>query len=291
VLVIGIDGVRRDALDTVPTPNIDAIGASGFLASVSVSRANPTISGPVWATVATGVYGEKHNIRGNDLGGHRLARYPDFLSRVRAHLPGATTFAAAAWAPLVEATSGGPLFAPGGYRPPLAPGVDDGTDEASLEAIGVMDGAVVDRVAREILGRRHAAIFAYLLRPDMVAHAEGLTDRYRSAIERCDAQVGVLLAAISARPDREHEEWTVIVLTDHGHLDEGGHGGDSSQERAAWIAACGPGIDGESGVGVDHADVAAHVLSFLDVPYGEPVIEGRPFRAAASARSRHPRST
>src|SRR5512146_3206346 len=34
----------------------------------------------------------------------------------------------------------------------------------------------------------------------------------------------------------------VVVVTDHGHLDEGGHGGREPKVTTAWAAAAGPGI-------------------------------------------------
>jgi len=59
---------------------------------------------------------------------------------------------------------------------------------------------------------------------------------YKRQIETCDRQVGDLLAAVDARSQRAGEQWLVIVVTDHGHRDEGGHGGDSDAERTAWVA-------------------------------------------------------
>ena len=282
VLVIGIDGVRADVLRSAHVPHIAAIGDAGFWEDVRVDERNPTISAPVWATVASGVHRDLHGIDDNDLRGHRLDQYPDFLSRIRTHDPEATTFAAAAWAPLVSDVSGGPVFAPGGFRPDLPAGIEDGTDDAALTAIAVMDEVVTSRTARELLARDHAAVFAYLLLPDMIAHAEGVTDRYREAIERADEQVGVLLAAIAARPDRVSEEWTVIVVTDHGHRDEGHHGGDTDAERTAWIAASGPGIDTASGTGVTHADIAVHTLHALGITVPEGM-DGRVFGTRSPA--------
>lgn len=48
-----------------------------------VNDAAPTISGPGWTTVATGVLADLHGVYGNDLDGHRIADHPDFLTRIR----------------------------------------------------------------------------------------------------------------------------------------------------------------------------------------------------------------
>lgn len=277
VLIVAWDGVRDDERLAASTPNLDALAARGFLVRVPVHAKNPTISGPVWTTLATGVHSDAHGVVDNDFRPNRLDLFPDVLSRIRAEIPGASTFAAGEWAPLFTATDGGPLFPGCGYRPPL------GTDETvPLDVIAAQDEATTGRCAMELLARDHVAVFAYLVLPDMVGHTEGVTARYRAAVETCDEQLGVLLAAVAARPTFGVEDWTVIVATDHGHRDEGGHGGDSWQERHAWLAAAGPGIDASSGDGVDHADVAAHVLHALGIalPTG---IAGRPF-AAGPAR-------
>src|SRR5262245_53077723 len=109
-VVFGVDGVRFDTLCATRTPHIDGIAAAGFLAPVQVNPAGPTISGPCWSTVATGVLPTRHGVFDNDLRGHRIADSPDFLTRVRTTRPSAQTYAAADWPPLVDETDGGPVF-------------------------------------------------------------------------------------------------------------------------------------------------------------------------------------
>lgn len=274
VLVVGMDGVRADTVHQANTPSLDALAGAGFAATVRVDDRNPTISGPVWSTVATGVYAEQHGVQDNDLSANRYDTYPDFLSRIRSHHPWASTFVAGAWGPVATSALGGPIFAGGGYRPALHNAADEGT----LGEIATMDEAVTARTARELLLGEHAATFCYLLLPDMVGHHEGVTKDYRRAVETCDGQLAVLLAAIQARPERIHEEWTVIVATDHGHRDAGHHGGDSPAERNAWIVASGPGITAASGQRVDHADIPIHILNRFEVPLADGEhLQGREF--------------
>jgi hypothetical protein len=54
--------------------------------------------------------------------------------------------------------------------------------------------------------------------------------------------VGRLLAAVRSRPSVADEAWTTVVVTDHGHLDQGGHGGREPEVATAWAAAAGPGL-------------------------------------------------
>ncbi|MFE1804592.1 alkaline phosphatase family protein [Streptomyces sp. NPDC059533] len=260
VLVVGIDGVRLDLLPEVDTPHLDGIARTGFLAPVEVDADTPTMSGPCWATIVTGVGVAKHGVWGNRFDGHRLDVFPDFTTRLAADC-GRRTFAVGGWEPLFLARQGGPLFAAPtrlGYVAPRedTPGAWEEADER------------VTADAEHLLGldeELHAG-FVYLGAVDETAHFLGCGPAYRRAIEAADRRLGRLLAAVRARPGHPGERWTVIVVTDHGHRDEGGHGGRSPLERTAWIAACGPGLSPATAPSsLRHADVAAHVYTALGI--------------------------
>ena len=86
VLVIGIDGVRPDVLAEVPTPNIDALALGGTF-TARARTTIPSVSGPSWSSMLTGVWPEKHGVRGNDFEGRRFLEYPDFLTRIESVRP------------------------------------------------------------------------------------------------------------------------------------------------------------------------------------------------------------
>lgn len=269
VLVIGIDGVRYDTLQELPTPAIEAIGADGFLAPVRVNEAGPTISGPSWATVFTGVLADRHNIANNQFAAHRLAQFPDVLRLAGTDRPGLGTFVGAAWPPLVGEANGGPLFADGGFRPDPEAGDWGAQDELVTAAA---EAFIADHD-----GRLGSLAVCYLGSPDEVAHADGVGPTYRQAIIDSDARAGRLLRAIEARTD---EQWTVIAVTDHGHVDAGGHGGDSDEERTAWVAAAGPGIT-DAPDGLEQADIAAQAMATLEITDSAWAhMSGRPFGEA-----------
>jgi predicted AlkP superfamily pyrophosphatase or phosphodiesterase len=269
VLVIGIDGVRLDVLRSASTPHLDALAADGFLAPVRIDDATPTWSGPCWATVATGVSPARHGITHNVFTGHRLADHPDFLTL--ASLAGKRSYlSVGSWEPLATAACGGPLFA----APDRVTFTSHGLDcERGDEA------ATVD-AERELLAADYDVAFVYLGDVDETGHELGIGAEYTAAVERADARVGRLLATLRARPPYGDEAWTVIVVTDHGHVDAGGHGGDSDVERTAWIAARGPGIVAGAEMGtLRHVDVAAHVyeaLGLTEEMAGLP-LEGKAF--------------
>ncbi|GAA3129669.1 putative AlkP superfamily pyrophosphatase or phosphodiesterase [Kribbella aluminosa] len=281
VLVIGIDGVRYDVLQEVATPNIDAIGRNGFLRPVVVNRAAPTISGPSWTTMVTGVLAPIHQVFGNDFSSARLAACPDFVSLARDTHPGIPTYVGADWEPLVTSHSGGPLFGGGGYLP------DRRRDASSTPRNWHDSDQDVADQARQFLGRVRSdsgsVSFVYQHGPDTAGHQTGVSDLYREFIEASDTRVGQLVEAVRNRPQYTAERWLIVVATDHGHVDAGGHGGDTPAEREAWIAAEGADVplDDEELI-LEQADVAGHVAHVLDLPRpGEGV--GVPFGTRKSA--------
>src|SRR4029077_17164520 len=60
---------------------------------------------------------------------------------------------------------------------------------------------------------------------DFAGHAPGSGAAYRAALQAADQRVGRLVAAVRTRPSGPEEDWTIVVVTDHGHLDEGGAAG------------------------------------------------------------------
>ena len=274
VLVVGIDGVRLDLLDAVPTPHLDQVTAAGFRAPIEIDDATPTMSGPCWATIVTGVEVAKHGIHGNHFAGHRLDVFPDFATRL-AQQDGRRTFVAAGWEPLLLARGGGPLFAAPSRLSYIAPAADtpkdweECDDQVTAEAVHVVGTADPE------------ASFVYLGAVDETGHYLGCGEEYRTAVARADERLGRILDAVRNRPGYPDEAWTVIVVTDHGHRDEGGHGGRSESERTAWVACCGPDIPAgyDPSGPVRHADIAAQVYAALDrTPDSHWTLDGRPFK-------------
>jgi len=252
VLVIGVDGARFDFLGPDATPAIWALGQAGFLAAVPVDETTPTWSGPCWATIATGTGVAGHGVTGNDLTGHRLAGHPDFVTRVtRAGLP--TLLAVSGWPPLALAVDGGPLFAEASTREfvPVPPAGLAWEEAGAAGAAGLAAWDAADQETAERAGAILAAdgdagpprvSFVYLGAVDFAGHAAGAGGAYRAALRAADQRVGRLLGTVRGRPSYPREHWTAVVVTDHGHLDEGGHGGREPEVTAAWAAAAGPGI-------------------------------------------------
>ncbi|MCD4850566.1 alkaline phosphatase family protein [Arthrobacter sp. AK01] len=259
ILVVGIDGVRYDSLRSAATPALDRIADQGFLVPVRVHHKNATISGPVWATVATGVYADRHKVTGNSHHPAELDSLPDFTAALRAARPELQTMIAVSWHPLAIRSECGPIFTSRGWVP--TPDPEEANDADSWTSA---DDAVAEYASARIRHEDLAASFVYFGEADVEAHNHGTGDGYLAAIQRCDARLNTLLDAIAARPNRAGEDWTVIVVTDHGHLDAGGHGGETEAERTAWIGADGAALPRHVTT-VDHADIFPQVLATFGV--------------------------
>lgn len=82
------------------------------------------------------------------------------------------------------------------------------------------------------------ASFIYLGEVDEAGHMYGGKSRpYAETLTRVDTLVGDLLHAIETASQTRDEDWLIVVTTDHGHTDEGGHGGAEDIVRRSFIGA------------------------------------------------------
>ncbi|WP_420634984.1 alkaline phosphatase family protein [Candidatus Palauibacter sp.] len=231
VLVIGIDGVRPDVLAEVPTPVMDSLAASGWY-TADTRTTTPSVSGPTWSSMLTGVWPAKHGVLDNSFGGRRHGEYPGFLTRAARDRPELRTFAAIDWLPLAALEGGEPV---------LSSAIDtlvavDGYELGWAAA----DAVVTARAALHLAGADPDAAFVYLGNPDETSHVHGsIGAEYRDAIALADRHVGILIQALQARAAYLEEDWLVLISTDHGRRADGGHGGPSPEEMTTFILASG----------------------------------------------------
>ncbi len=270
VLLVGWDGVRPDVLREVPTPVFDALVTQGTF-SEKAETAQPTVSGPCWSSILTGVWPEKHGVTSNDFSPNQYATYPDVFSLIESISPELNTFAVADWLPLVSDEDGGPLISGAIDRKVILNGYDLGWLEA--------DELSVDLAVEEIRNADPDFLFVYVGSPDEISHnIGGIGAEYRDAIAAADRNLGRLVATIRARGSYASEDWLILVATDHGRTEEGGHGGNSPEEATVFYLASGPsavvGTPAESPRVVDLVATAlAHLGVEVDPAWG---LDGHP---------------
>jgi membrane-anchored protein YejM (alkaline phosphatase superfamily) len=226
VLLIGIDGVRSDALKIARTPHLYALIQSGAFADNTQIlgeryRLSDTWSASGWSSILTGVWADKHGVHGGTFAGNNFERYPDFLRRLKQARPTARTAAFVSWDELAHhiiSTSADVLrISPAPKRSPTG----------YLEA----DRQVAESAGRHLATRDPDAMFVYFILPDAIGHRSGFHPRvpaYRQAIETVDGFVGSVLRAMEGRKTFAREEWLVLVTSDHGG--RGMHHRDGQQD-------------------------------------------------------------
>jgi predicted AlkP superfamily pyrophosphatase or phosphodiesterase len=255
--MVGVDGLRYDRIAAARTPVLDEIAATGIYATGALDRWSlaRSESGPGWSTVATGVGPPRHGVRRNSFRGRRYAEFPDFLTRAGRLRPGLSTYVAVDWPPLVDtglfgAEIGGRMVFDGetyGYA---------GEDRRIADASGPV-----------LADQNPDVAFVYFGSVDDAGHRTGpLSAQYRERIETVDALIGELLGAVRGRATYDRESWLVVVCTDHGHRNRGGHGRKSAPERAIFAMVAGPGAPPGTVVGdYRQPDIAATVLHHLGI--------------------------
>ncbi|WP_175420424.1 alkaline phosphatase family protein [Rhodococcus sp. SGAir0479] len=269
-VVIGLDGTMLDQVKSANTPNLHRLIAEGTSGQSSI-LGHPTISGPSWSTILTGVWHTKHGVVDNSFDGSRYDRYPTAFTRIEQAKPELRTASISTW--------GGIATIAGSGNPDAD--VVATTPGAGSEA--ATDAATATAVAAEITSNGPDFVFTQLDQVDGAGHSSGTAGpEYVPALERVDAEVGKIVGAVDARSKSTGEKWTILVTADHGHKPAGGHGGQSAAEASTFVIARGPGyLPGATDDGYTIADIAPTVLANLGV--AQPAdLDGAPLAKTAA---------
>ncbi|MCP4311756.1 MAG: sulfatase-like hydrolase/transferase [Bacteroidetes bacterium] len=246
VLIIGIDGVRPDAMQKAITENLDELWQNGAY-SFNARTDDISSSGPCWTAMLTGVWHQKHKVVSNDYQNPDLAGYPHFFRRIREEKPGLETFSVVNWGPIHKILKEG-----------------DATYASSPLTDGQVTSEVVSRVKKEEMD----VMFVQLDHVDHAGHTYDFSpesEKYLKAIEKSDRQVGRMVRALEKRKSYDQENWLIIVTTDHGGS-EHGHGKNIEEHTTIFYIASGSSVSqGEIQGDVNVVDVAVTALEHLDI--------------------------
>ena len=161
------------------------------------------------------------------------------------------------WPPLGTTDSGGPL-------------ISDAIDvkinfDGETDGYRYADSLSVEAAVEQLRDTDVDAAFVYLGDIDVVAHeTNSRSPQFKAAIEWADTRVGLLLQALRDRPSYAEEDWLILLSTDHGRDDAGGHGGISPSERTIFFLASGPSVEpGRTDCPPEIVDVAVTALAHL----------------------------
>lgn len=261
VLFIGIDGCRADALvaaiERGMAPQMKALSESptGVLTRTFYAGGEkdtpthqPTISGPGWSSLLTGVWMNKHKVKDNRFLGARFQSYSHFMRHIKETKPTAWCASFADWPPIHDFIADGSRVEGKEFldvKFTCAPDAARHYIDNPEKDLEVKDAALLT-----LRSQNPDAMFVYFGQVDEFGH--GAVDSranfspdstlYLDAISHVDSHVGELIRAMRARPQFADENWLVLITTDHGGRGNG-HGGDSEAERNIWLIADGRQID------------------------------------------------
>ena len=264
VIVIGVDGLSVDAVETASTPRLHELMARGAW-TLEARGVMPTLSSPNWESVIGGAPPEQHGITSNgylrplvefapacrDTEG----RFPTIFGVLRDQQPASRIAVFHEW---------------GGFANLLE---RRGPDVMKHESSSARTLAAAVEYWKE---RHPSLLFIHLDGADHAGHQTGwFSANYYNAVQEADGHVGRVLDEV-----RREDAWDstfVLVTSDHGGTRHG-HGRNSLAEiLIPWILA-GPGVvPGRLSAPVNTYDTAATLawIYAIETPTcwtGRPVV-------------------
>ena len=214
-LMIMVDGMRADAVETQYMPNLAKLRngewQAGYKAAWSmdaqIAPGSIPSSAPNHVSIATGVSPSKHNVTKNGETASKgdFTNYPTWLRRVAdADSSKKALFIYKTW------TDDDAL------GPAANVTFESGTDAENA----------VSLAAKLASGDAPDATMYFIDMGDDAGHSSGfypMSDQYRAALHTADGYIGACLDAIAGRSTFADEDWLVVVTSDHGgyHLYHG----------------------------------------------------------------------
>ena len=246
VLVI-VDGIPSDVLESVSTPNLDEIsGTSGYTrayvgGTVGEDSESPTVSAVSYNNLLTGTWSNKNNVWDNAIGDPNYD-YWDMFRIAKSHDASLHTAIFSTWTDNRTKLLGDGLEEAGGYKlDHYSDGYELDTErfphDANSDYIRNIDALVTAETSAYIASEGPDLSWVYLQYTDDVAHYFGDSLEMEAAVRLMDDQIGEIWSAIKQRRDDHNEDWMIVVTTDHGRDMETGkhHGGQTERERSIWI--------------------------------------------------------
>jgi predicted AlkP superfamily pyrophosphatase or phosphodiesterase len=242
-----VDGIPADVIESVSTPNLDAIsGVRGYTRSYvggspGEESESPTVSAVSYNSLLTGTWSNKNNVWTNTIVDPNY-QYWDIFRIAKKHDPSLQTAIFSTWTDNRSKLLGDGLEEAGGYKlDHYADGFELDTErfphDLMADYIRQIDEVVANEAAEYVASEGPDLSWVYLQYTDDVAHRFGDGAEMIAAVELMDDQLGRIWNAVEQRQQTSNEDWMIIVTTDHGRDAETGmsHGGQTTRERTAWI--------------------------------------------------------
>ncbi|MCF7568850.1 alkaline phosphatase [Sabulilitoribacter arenilitoris] len=217
VLLIGIDGLQYSEIEKAKTSNIDEfIIKRGFAGGIKGEASEQaTSSGPGWITLLTGVWNDQHGITSND--GSKLSKAPSIFSFIKDHNKDANLVSISTWKE-INLILKNDLY------------------KTNFATVGGTDFLSTELMVNQITDYAPDFSFVHLDDVDHIGHSYGFGNAYTEVVEYIDSLVGDIMKAVSLRRKKHHEDWLVIIVTDHGRDSKGfSHGEQKVNQKTIFI--------------------------------------------------------
>ena len=246
-ILILIDGLRSDSLETADTPTLDALKEQGS-ATMEMKSVSPYLTLPCHFSIFTSLPPYSHGVLTNTAAPDMSALPQTLFYHVKAL--GGRTSAFYSWEHLRNLSQSGTLDC-SVYQKLISEGDVTGLAEAA---------------ARYIVSREPDFCFVYLEWADVVGHRSGwMSPDYIKAVEICDRAVGLILEMIRSRLGAD--SYNIAVMSDHGGIGRH-HLSEVPEVMNVPFIACGPGI--QKGLDIRDetsiTDLAPTLARMLDIP-------------------------
>jgi predicted AlkP superfamily pyrophosphatase or phosphodiesterase len=225
VVVVGIDGLRGDAVEQAQTPNMHKLMVQGA-STLKAKAVFPTVSSPNWASIIMGATPKTHRIFSNDWQPGQTPPFPTIFDAIHARYKKAHIAVAYEW---------------GGFGRLFNHDAVDFDATSLLNAVkpdpNTTPAQAVTRAAVDIIKKDKPTLtFVHLDLVDHAGHASGYgTPEYLTVVGEADRYLGEILKAIADAGVAD--KTVVIVVADHGGKEKS-HGAPSPEETyVPWIVA------------------------------------------------------
>ncbi|WP_137149449.1 alkaline phosphatase family protein [Mycolicibacterium sp. CR10] len=265
VLVIGVDGTNLSRVLADPL-NVNFFGLIQDSTTAPASIVgHTTISNPSWSTILTGAWGEKTGVINNVFTPWTYDKWPTVFNQLETANSAIETTSIANWDVISGIAGAGDKYAEN-----IVNIVHDENDEfwfLADDAVGDATEAAIDAASAATPN----FIFSYFVGVDENGHAYGGdSPEYAAAIRNFDRNLGEILAEVNAWEAETGEQWTIIMVTDHGHQAEKGlgHGFQSPDETATFVIANNPLLFDQGVINLQYqiVDVTPTVMALFGGP-------------------------
>ncbi|MET2983704.1 alkaline phosphatase family protein [Aureibaculum conchae] len=241
-ILIGIDGLQYEKIAKINTPNLDKLNIKkGYTGGVHGTDSQQiTSSGPSWMTILTGVWTNQHKIIDNTK--DKLCQSPSIFNFIREHNKDAYTTSISTWKNIN-------IF------------LKDDMYKTNFSSQGGNDVLSTELVINQINDYNSDFSFVHLDDVDHAGHAYGFGEKHDKTVAFIDGLVGEILKTIKVREHKYHEDWLIMIVTDHGRDTKGfGHGAQEINQKTIFI-----GMNKEGNTIFKNSDNDKKINSFKDL--------------------------